>query len=61
MIYCFIIDSNPSMSSISDSISYLDMSKCAIEQFLMKFKINNQHNIEKSLMLLKSGLFLLYL
>lgn len=57
MIYCFLIDCNPSMSIINDSISSLDMSKCAIEQFILKLKGNNNfNNFERSLMLLKSGL-----
>ena len=57
MIYCFLIDCNPSMCSLSDSMSQLDLAKCAIEQFLLKLKINNQLSLERSLLLFKSGDF----
>jgi hypothetical protein len=40
MIYCFILDTNPSMAETTPAqpISALDMCKSAIEQFLLKLR-----------------------
>lgn len=55
MIYVFIIDTNPSMGHIHQSMSSLDICKCAIEQFIQKIRTIHT-NLEKSLILIKSGL-----
>lgn len=56
MTICFIIDTNPSMKEITDSMSALDMCKCAVEQLLIKFKSMGMQNIlDRSLMLIKTG------
>ena len=55
-MFCFIIDTNPSMNDVTDTMSGLDMCKCAVEQFVLKFRaMGMQSVLDKSFMLLKSG------
>jgi hypothetical protein len=59
MIYCFILDTNPSMAETTPAqpISALDMCKSAIEQFLLKLRATGAHSQshERSLILMKTG------
>ena len=54
MIICFIIDTNPSMKDVTDTMSALDMCKCAVEQFLLKIRAMGLQTV--SLLLVRSGM-----
>ncbi len=65
MVYCFIVDNNLTMESRCDSMSIIDVCKCAVEQFVMMFKLQGvaMQQFHNSLILLKTGnlcLFLVY-
>jgi hypothetical protein len=48
------------MKEITDTMSALDMCKCAVEQLLIKFRTMGMQNVlDRSLMLVKTGEFLL--
>jgi hypothetical protein len=54
MIYCFLLDTNPSMGEMTQPMSALDLCKSAIEQFLLKLRATGGH-LEKTLLLMKTG------